>query len=243
MDFRDRDGAPLIKWHDAESAFEAWKACSKGRPCDYSGMSYDRLLGSGGLQWPCTEEAPDGTERLYVEGAFNTDTDCTETYGHDLRTGAANSEGEHRAKAPAGRAFLQAAPYEAPPEAPDEDFPLLLNTGRTVYQFHTRTKTGRAPELNAAAPDVWLELSPGDAEELGLAEGELARVESRRGHVDAPVRISEIRPGVVFVPFHYGYWDTNGVHERAANELTVTSWDPVSKQPIFKTAAVKVSKA
>jgi ferredoxin-nitrate reductase len=243
MDLRDRDGEPLIKWHDAESAFEAWKACSKGRPCDYSGMSYHLLRDAGGLQWPCTAEAPEGTERLYTDGVFNTDTAYAETYGHDLRTGAANSEEEHRAKAPAGRAFLQAAPYEPAPEEPDEDFPLLLNTGRTVYHFHTRTKTGRARELNAAAPEVWLELSPSDAEELGLTEGEVARVESRRGGIRAPVRIRDIRPGVVFVPFHYGYWDADKGHERAANELTVTTWDPVSKQPIFKTAAVRVGKA
>jgi ferredoxin-nitrate reductase len=244
MDLRDRDGRPLIKWHDPESAFEAWKECSKGRPCDYSAMSYDKLRASGGIQWPCTDAAPGGTERLYVDGAFNTDTDYAETYGHDLRTGAADSEDEHRAKAPGGRAFLQAAPYEPSPEVPDDEFPLLLNTGRTVYHFHTRTKTGRAPQLNEAAPEVWLELSPADAETLGLAEGEIARVESRRGQVEAPVRIRDIREGMVFVPFHYGYWDEQaGGYRRAANELTVTSWDPVSKQPIFKTAAVRVVKA
>src|SRR5215203_2387989 len=70
MDFRDRDGAPLIGWHDPESAFEAWKACSRGRPCDYSGLSYAKLRGSAGIQWPCTDGAPDGTERLYAGGVF-----------------------------------------------------------------------------------------------------------------------------------------------------------------------------
>jgi ferredoxin-nitrate reductase len=245
MDFRDRDGDPLIKWHDPESAFEAWKQCSRGRPCDYSAMTYERLRDSAGIQWPCTDEAPEGTERLYADGIFNTDSDYTETFGHDLRTGAANTEEEHRAKAPNGRAFLHALPYEQAPETPSEEFPLLLNTGRTVYHFHTRTKTGRAPQLNAAAPEVWVELSPEDAEAAGVADGEMARVESARGRVDARARICAIRHGVVFVPFHYGYWDAgdpDGRHERAANELTVTSWDPVSKQPIFKTAAVRVTK-
>ena len=89
MDFRDRDGRPLIGWHDAESAFEAWKACSRGRPCDYSGLTYDRLRGGSGIQWPCTAERPDGTERLYTDGVFNTDPDYCETFGHDLATGAA----------------------------------------------------------------------------------------------------------------------------------------------------------
>jgi ferredoxin-nitrate reductase len=238
MDFRDRDGGPLMKWHDPESTFEGWKACSRGRPCDYTGLTYERLRGSSGIQWPCTDEAPTGTERLYVDGNFNTHTDYTETYGNDLLTGAADSEQEHRAKAPEGRAFLQAAPYEPSPETPDDDFPLLLTTGRTIYQFHTRTKTGRAPELDAAAPDVWVELSSADAQALGVAEGDRVRLRSRRGVVEAPARIGGVRPGILFVPFHYGYWD--GGESRAANELTLTTWDPVSKQPLFKVAAVRL---
>jgi anaerobic selenocysteine-containing dehydrogenase len=234
MDFRDRDGAPLIKWHDAESAFKAWQACSRGRPCDYTDLSYERLRGGSGIQW--------GGERLYTDGVFNTDSDYAETYGNDLRTGAAFDVQEHRAKRPAGRAFLQAAGYEPAPEAPDDEYPLLLTTGRTIYHFHTRTKTGRAPELQAAAPDVWVEVNPRDAEVAGIADGERIRVRSRRGVVEAPVRLGKVREGVVFIPFHYGYWDAdgNGGHERAANELTLTSWDPVSKQPLFKVAAVRL---
>jgi ferredoxin-nitrate reductase len=244
MDFRDRDGQSLIKWHDPESAFEAWKACSRGRPCDYTALTYERLRGSPGIQWPCTEDAPHGTERLYVDGVFNTQTDYTETYGEDLATGAAFSEQVHRAKAPEGRGFLLAAPYEPAPETPDEEFPLLLTTGRTIYHFHTRTKTGRAPELERAAPEVWVELSAADAETLGVSDGDRVRVHSRRGIVEAPARVGGSRPGVVFIPFHYGYWDLGeaAVHSRAANELTVTTWDPASKQPIFKVAAVRVER-
>jgi anaerobic selenocysteine-containing dehydrogenase len=236
MDFRDRDGDPLIKWTDPESAFKAWQACSRGRPCDYSELSYERLRGSSGVQW--------GGERLYADGVFNTQTDYTETYGNDLRTGAESSEQEHRAQAPEGRAFLQAAAYEPGPEEPDDAFPLQLTTGRTVYHFHTRTKTGRAPELQAAAPDVWVELSPRDAESAGVADGERVTVRSRRGAVEAPARVGTVREGVVFIPFHYGYWDEdgNGAHTRAANELTPTSWDPVSKQPLFKVAAVRLER-
>ena len=66
MDLRDKDRAPLVSWTDAESAFEAWKRCSAGRPCDYTGLSYDRLRSPSGIQWPCTPDHPDGTERLYV---------------------------------------------------------------------------------------------------------------------------------------------------------------------------------
>ncbi|HZC75934.1 MAG TPA: molybdopterin dinucleotide binding domain-containing protein, partial [Gaiellaceae bacterium] len=120
-------------------------------------------------------------------------------------------------------------------------------TGRTVYQWHTRTKTARAPELDGAAPEPWVELAPEDAERLQVTDGDLVAVESARGRIEAPARLTGIREGIVFVPFHYGYWDEpegsepNG-RPRAANELTITRWDPVSKQPIFKTAAVRVEK-
>jgi anaerobic selenocysteine-containing dehydrogenase len=243
MDLRDRDGKPLITWTDPESAFEAWKMCSAGRPCDYTGISYERLRQGSGIQWPCTPSNPDGTERLYTDGEFNTDPDYCETYGHDHATGAEFTAEEYKAKQPDGRAFLPTAEYEPSPEVPDDEYPLQVTTGRTVYHFHTRTKTGRVPELDAAAPEVWVELNRADAHRLGITEGDLVRVESARGTVRARARISGIRPGIVFVPFHYGYWDRpDAPPDRAANELTLTAWDPVSKQPLFKTAAVRVTR-
>jgi anaerobic selenocysteine-containing dehydrogenase len=246
MGFRNRDGEPLVPWTGPEDAFEAWKACSRGRPCDYSGLTYDRLR-EGGVQWPCTEDAPDGTERLYPAGRFNTDSDYAETFGQDLDTGASHTQTEHRARQPGGRAFLQATAYRPPDEAPDPEHPLLLTTGRTVYHFHTRTKTARAPELQAAAPEVWAELSETDAAGLGVRDGDRVRIASRRGSIEAPVRIGGIRSGHVFVPFHYGYWDRgaagpDGGPGRAANELVRTHWDPVSKQPLFKVGAVSVTR-
>ena len=104
------------------------------------------------------------------------------------------------------------------------------------------------PSLQAAAPEPWVELFPADAERLGIAEGDLVRVSSPRGSIVVPARLGGPREGVVFVPFHYGYWDIgDGAgpdgQPRAANELTITLWDPVSKQPRFKTAAVKVERA
>jgi anaerobic selenocysteine-containing dehydrogenase len=242
MDFRDRDGEPLIKWSDPESAFEAWKECSRGRPCDYTGISYKKLRERHTLQWPCNEEHPEGTERLYADADFNTYPDFSETFGHDMATGAAQTEEQYRAKEPNGRAFLHAISYEPSPEVTTDEHPLLLTTGRTVYHFHTRTKTGRAPQLAAAAPDVWVELHPDDAARLGIGEGDAVQVSSPRGSMVAKARISGIRPGVVFVPFHYGSWDADGATRRAANELTVTAWDPVSKQPIFKVAAVRLER-
>jgi anaerobic selenocysteine-containing dehydrogenase len=244
MDFRDKDGQPLIKWDDPESTFEAWKECSRGRPCDYTGLSYDKLRGGSGVQWPCNDKHSDGTERLYADGNFNTETDYCETYGRDLLTGAESTEMEHRALAPAGRAFLLAARYQSPHEEPEEEYPFSYTTGRTVYHFHTRTKTARAPQLQAAAPDAWVELSPADAESLRVGEGDVVRVESPRGRLEAKARISGIREGVVFAPFHYGYFDSDGLdgRPRAANELTITEWDPASKQPLYKVGAVRVTK-
>ena len=246
LGLEDKDGAPLVKWSDPEGAFEGWKECSRGRPCDYTGISYAKLRGSSGIQWPCTDEHPDGTERLYADGRFWAHPDYCEEYGRDMVTGAPVSETEYRALNPEGKAVLKAAEYLPPHELPGQDFPFQLITGRTLYHFHTRTKTGRAPQLQAAAPEVWVEMAASDAADRDLAEGDLLAITTPRGRVEARLRISGIRRGVVFLPFHYGYWDTPGGSApsdgagRAANELTVTEWDPVSKQPIFKTAAAAV---
>lgn len=244
MDLRDRAGRPLIRWTDPESAFEAWKACSRGRPCDYTGLSYASLRNRNGVQWPCNELAPEGTERLYAEGQFPSAADVCEDYGHDLLTGATTEEDEYRAHDPSGRARLRAADYAPPHEAPGERYPFRLATGRTLYHWHTRTKTRRVPELQAAAPDAWVELSPVDAGSLGIEEGDLVALESPRGRVEVRAHVAGTRQGVVFVPFHFGYFDVKGPdeHPRAANELTITDWDPVSKQPLFKVGAVSVTR-
>lgn len=241
MDFRDKDDAPLIKWADAEGAFNAWRECSRGRPCDYSGLTYAKLTGGSGIPWPCNDEHPHGLERYYTDLNFATDPNYCESYGHDLLTGAAISAEDYRAKEPNGRAFLRAAEYVQPTEQPDEDYSFFLTTGRVVYHFHTRTKTGRSKELREAAPDAFIQLNEDDARRLGIKEGEMLRVISRRGAAEAPARIGDIEPGMLFMPFHYGYWDDPG-RARAANELTLYEWDPVSKQPHFKYAAVRLEK-
>ncbi|GAB3259191.1 molybdopterin oxidoreductase family protein [Arthrobacter pigmenti] len=247
MDLKDKDGAPLVKWHDPESAFEAWKECSRGRPCDYSGMTYEKLRGGSGIQWPCNEENPEGTERIYVDGKFWSDPQYCESYGKDLVTGAPLEAAEYKALNPYAKAIIKAAGYMPPHEIPSEQFPFQLITGRTVFHFHTRTKTGRAPQLQTAAPEVWVEMSAPDAADHGISEGDLTEISSPRGAVRAKVRISGIRNGVLFLPFHYGYWDTGNGHEpdgagRAVNELTITDWNPASKQPIFKTAAANLTR-
>jgi predicted molibdopterin-dependent oxidoreductase YjgC len=246
MDFRTSSGAPLLEWTGPEDAFRAWQECSRGRPCDYTGLSYEKLRAGTGIQWPCNEEHPDGTVRLYTDGTFSTEPDYCETFGHDLLTGAQVAEQAFRALETHGRAVFKSADYVPPAEETTVDYPLQFTTGRTVYQFHTRTRTARARQLNRAAPSAWVEISPTVAAGLDIAEGDVVRVRSRRGELVTPARVSNVRDGTVFAPFHYGYWDSSGAGPgglpTAANELTLTEWDPVSKQPLFKNAAVRLEK-
>jgi anaerobic selenocysteine-containing dehydrogenase len=142
MNFLDKDGAPLIKWKTAEEVFEGWKACSKGRPCDYSGMSYAKLSEGSGIQWPCNEQFPGGTPHLYTDGKFNTAADYCETYNYDLDTGAAYDQEKYKSIDPNGKAFLKGVDYEEPHETPDEDYPLWLTTGDWCIIFTPVPKRG-----------------------------------------------------------------------------------------------------
>ena len=195
MGLQDRDHQPLLSWSTPEEAFEAWKQATAGRPVDYTGLTYDQLRGPSGIPWPVNDAAPHGTDRLYTDALFPTDTRQCENYGHDLLTGAAVTESEHRAIAPAGRAFLKGCEWTPAHEQPDSDYPLLFTTGRTVYQFHTRTKTRQSASLNAAAPTAWVEMNPEDARALGIAEGDLVRVESPRGAIEVRARVGTIMKG------------------------------------------------
>ncbi|WP_311182690.1 molybdopterin oxidoreductase family protein [Hymenobacter volaticus] len=243
MDFRDKDGKPLLTstWQTTEDGFNAWRECTRGRPCDYTGLSYAKLTGGSGIQWPCNEQYPDGKKHLYENGVFSTDVDYCEDYGHDLETGTPRSQDDYKLLDPKGKAFLKGIDYEPPHEKPDAQYPLWLTTGRVVFHFHTRTKTGRSRELQEAAPDAYVQLSTEDAAHYGIVEGDMIEVKSRRGKVQEPARVGDIEPGLIFVPFHYGYWDQDD-RPRAVNELTLTEWDPISKQPHFKYAAVRIRK-
>ena len=251
MDFRTRSGRRLLDWGGPEDGFAAWQECSRGRLCDYTGLSYERLSGLTGIPWPCTAEEPEGVVRLYGDGSFPSSTAECEDYGHDLATGEPLKADQFAGVDPAGRAMLKTCPFEFDAKI-SADFPLLLTTGRTVYHFHTRTKTARAPKLNNAAPEGWLEISATDAATIGVQDGELCAVSSEHGSAELRARIKEIQPGVVFAPFHYGsltregfdvaHASTDGQRPTAANEVTQTEIDPVSKQPVYKCAAVRVAR-
>ena len=208
MDFRDRDGEPLIKWHDPESRVRGLEGVLARAALRLHALTYDRLRGASGIQWPCTSGA-DGTSGS-TRTACSTPTPTTAR--RSARTCAPARRPARTSTAPRSRAAARSCTppsYEPSPEAPDDEYPLLLTTGRTLYHFHTRTKTGRAPELEAAAPHVWAELSAEDAQALGVARGRpRARFESRARRDRGAARAStDIRAGIVFVPFHYGDWD------------------------------------
>ena len=144
-----------------DDAFDEWRRVSAGRPCDYSGITWDRIDDAGGVQWPCPADDDDvplgGTARLYGDRRFNR---------------------------PDGRAAVLRGRARALRDAPRPEFPLLLNTGRTVEHWHTRTKTGRIAILEGLAPEAWVEVHPVDAAALGLRSGDLVRVASSRGAVE-----------------------------------------------------------
>jgi assimilatory nitrate reductase catalytic subunit len=197
-------------WRRPRDAFDEWRRVSAGRPCDYSGITWERIDEAGGVQWPCPSDADvpvGGTPRLYEDLRFN---------HHD------------------GRARVHAVEPQPLRDAPRPRYPLLLNTGRTVEHWHTRTKTGRIPILEGLAPEAWVEVHPQDAAARGLASGDWARLESRRNAVERiRVRITAIvRPGEVFVPFH---WE-----DPCANWLTVDEFDPISREPNYKQCAVQL---
>ncbi|MFD4567754.1 molybdopterin-dependent oxidoreductase [Streptomyces sp. NPDC058467] len=133
-----------------------------------------------------------------------------------------------------GRARFVPVSHRAAAEEPDDEYPVLLTTGRVVAQYQSGAQTRRVDELNAAAPGPFVEMHPRLAERLGAADGDPVAVVSRRGRAVAPARITPtIRPDTVFMPFH---WPGEG----RANNLTNPALDPTSRMPEFKTCAVRV---
>ncbi|WP_371101963.1 molybdopterin oxidoreductase family protein, partial [Streptomyces sp. PU_AKi4] len=133
-----------------------------------------------------------------------------------------------------GRARFVPVSHRAVAEEPDDEYPVLLTTGRVVAQYQSGAQTRRVDELNAAAPGPFVELHPRLAERLGAAEGDPLAVVSRRGRAVAPARITTaIRPDTVFMPFHWA-------GEGRANTLTNPALDPTSRMPEFKACAVRL---
>lgn len=208
-------------YNTPEEAFEHWKITTVGRPCDYSGLSYEKLSKGSGIQWPCNEKYPNGKERLFGDGIFPTKSEECESYGHDLETGATLTAEAYKAMNPNGRAILKACNYKPAREMVNDEYPFSLMTGRNVFHFHTRSKTGRSKILKKAAPDANARISTEDAKILDIEDGDMIVVSSRRGKIQVPAAIGNIDKGKVFVPMHWGYFDKDDDRSKAGNELTV----------------------
>jgi anaerobic selenocysteine-containing dehydrogenase len=167
-------------------------------------------LTAGPLQWPCPAEGSADPVRRYAE----------------------------RFATPSGRARFVPAHAAPPAEPTSREYPLVLTTGRLKPHWHTRTRTRWSRNLEGRAPEPVLEIHPIDARRAGVVDGGFAAVRSRRGEAVVQVRVtSEIAPGTVFLPFH---WTRQDGAEKAANNLTHGAFDPVSKQPELKHAAVRI---
>lgn len=239
MDLKDKDGQPLIGFATPEECFEEFKRVSKGRPCDMTGITYERLEKENGLRWPVPDENSPGTPRLYSDFQFHTKPDDAQSFGKDQFSGRALTKKEFTDKNPDGRAILHPTRYLPPAEQPNAEYPLWLTTGRLVWHWHTRTKTGRSPILHMAAQHGYVEIHTEDAKKMSIVQGEMVRITSPRGWIEVPARIGDaVQKGLLFVPFHFGSWEK----KEAANELTADFVDPLSKQPQFKQSACKIEK-
>jgi ferredoxin-nitrate reductase len=173
---------------------------------DLRGIDHNRLR-SGPIQWPCAAPDQPGAPRLYADRRFAT---------------------------PSGRARFHPAPFVPPAEQPDAEHPFWLATGRVLEQWHTRTRTAEVPRLNQKATASYLEMHPDDADALGLDDGQIVFVQSRRGQCTSTVQISDqIAPGTLWMPIH---WDNGN-----PNRLTNPVFDPQSKQPELKACAVQIT--
>ncbi|MEU1882219.1 molybdopterin oxidoreductase family protein [Streptosporangium sp. NPDC020072] len=205
-----RLGQPAERFpDDPEEVFAELALASRGGAADYSGLSHRRLRAGETPHWPCPEPGHPGTPRLFLDG-----------FAHPDR-----------------RARFTPVEHRGPAESPDAVYPLVATTGRTLAHYQSGAQTRRVAELVRAAPAPYVEVHPDTARRAGLADGDLARVVSRRGAVEAEVRCAPgIRPDTVFVPFHFP-------GAGRANLISNPALDPVSGMPEFKACAVRLTPA
>ncbi len=195
---------------DTEQIFEELRHASKGGTADYFGATWQRIEDEMGLFWPVPEIGHPGTPRLYEGG----------TFFH-----------------PDGRARFHGVPFKESAEVVDDEYPVWLTTGRVVSQYLSGTQTRRIAGLVAQYPEPLCEMHPRLAERVGVDDGDLVTVSSRRGEITLPASVvTTIRPDTVFIPYHWP-------GAKAANVLTNRAVDPLAKMPEFKVAAVRVTRA
>lgn len=230
-----REVAPEIQ----SKIFSELAEISKGVPAnDFSGLSYERLRkerdakGLKGFQIPVPSPSHKGTERVYDES-------YEATYKQRFAT-------------PDGKARCFIWDYVPPAERPDAEYPFILILPRVYEHWHTRTRTGRCALPHKLKPEPWISLNLTDAAKLGVKSGDLVEVASKRGRVISRVLVDDVRTpreGVVWMPWAYGFFGDMLLGEpesppgtRTANLVSNDAYDPVSKQPELKFAAVKIKK-
>jgi assimilatory nitrate reductase catalytic subunit len=196
------------------------RQASAGGIADYAGITYERLERELGVFWPCPSADHPGTPRLFEPGSWNP-----------------IAQGKGPFYFPDGKARFNVAAYTAPAEVTDADYPIILTTGRVVSHFLSGEQTRRIGPLVDQYPEPRLEIHPHLAQKLGIADGDWATVESRRGACTVrALVVTTIRPDTVFVPYHWA-------GPRSINQVTVAAQDPISKIPEYKVCAVRVRKA
>ncbi|MDD1738707.1 MAG: formate dehydrogenase subunit alpha [Methanothrix sp.] len=184
------------------SAAEVLKEINRLVP-QYGGMTRDRIAQVGGLRWPCADEKHPGTDILHQE----------------------------RFSTPDGKARMANVQNRPPGEVTSTEYPLLLSTGRIVVQYNSGSMTRRSPSLQERDGELYVEINPQDASELGVRHGDMVKVKTVRGQTEARARITEkVKPGMVFMPFHW----------QGTNIITSDALDPVAKIPEYKMAACRI---
>jgi len=196
---------------DSEAVRAEFLEFTRDRPCDMTGITYERLQEQGPTQWPCPDSSGVSQERLYTDFRFNT---------------------------PDGRARFATYYSQGLAEPPNPDYPFVLTTGRLYAHWHTQTRTGRIEKIRKMHPTPFIEIHPQDAERLEISENDWVEVRSRRGYGRFPAKITKaIIPGTVFVPMHWGALWAN---QAEANALTHPQACPESGQPELKACAVEL---
>jgi assimilatory nitrate reductase catalytic subunit len=202
--------AQIFREHARLSGFEndGKRAFDISALSDLDADQYDTLQP---VQWPITSQSPQCAQRLFADGKFFT---------------------------PSGKARMIAVTAQLPAVATDPEFPLVLNTGRTRDQWHTMTRTGKVPRLNAHSYEPYVQMHARDAQRFQLQDGGLARLSSRHGNMLARVQVSDDqRIGSVFVPMH---WNDMFAISARVDALAAPITDPISGQPELKHTPVYV---
>jgi len=207
-------------FREPREIFNELRRASQGWIADYSGITYEKIERQYGVCWPCPTDDHPGTPRLFEPGSWN-----------PIARGAGPFY------FPDGKARFNAVEYRRPAEEVDEEFPVILTTGRVVSHYLSGTQTRRIGPLVEQYPEPRVEIHPRLAEQLRISNDEWITVESRRGSCTLRAQVVQtIRPDTVFVPYHWA-------GPQSINQLTISAQDPISKIPEYKVCAVRIRKA